>query len=247
MHHVSSLQSLTAKCYPRQRIEEFTVARQASPRAKAGSGTSRATPGRRNAVQARSKATVERILDAASALIVEHGADRVTMTDIAQRAGLALGSLYQYFADRGAIHKALFLRHAAWAKLLLHNLLAPVRTMEDFMAAMEAGFDQYFELHQRDPLVNAIWSIVQTDAELQQLDFEDTMQNARLLQQVALRLLPAGDPGEVLTICALLTQFTLTSARFARAAPPAVQRLAGPVTKQIMRDACARLLRPAGA
>jgi AcrR family transcriptional regulator len=197
--------------------------------------------GRRSAVQARSKATVEKILDAAGALLVEKGADRVTMTEIAQRSGLVIGSLYQYFSDRGAINKALYLRHAAWAKLLLHNLLSNVHTLEDFIQAMESAFDQYFEIHQRDPLVNAIWSVVQTDAELQIMDMEDTMQDARILQRALLSLLPDADPDEALAVCALGAQFTLTSARFARMAPPEVRRHAPAIGKQVIRDACERL------
>ncbi len=197
--------------------------------------------GRRNAVQARSKATVERILDAAGALLVEKGADRVTMTEIAQRSGLVIGSLYQYFADRGAINKALYLRHAAWAKLLLHNLLANVQSVESFIQAMESAFDQYFDIHQRDPLVNAIWSVVQTDAELQIMDMEDTMQDARMLQRVLQSLIPGANPDEVLAVCALGAQFTLTSARFARMAPPEVRRHAPTIGKQVVRNVCERL------
>src|ERR1700733_11505145 len=44
-----------------------------------------------------------------------------------------------------------------------------------------SAFEQYFALHQKDPLINCIWSVVQTDAELQSIDIEDTLQNARHL------------------------------------------------------------------
>jgi AcrR family transcriptional regulator len=199
------------------------------------------TRGRRRAVQARSKATVERILDAAGALLVEKGADRVTMTEIAQRSGVVIGSLYQYFADRSAIIKALYLRHAAWAKVLLHNLLADVETLEDFIQAMESAFVDYFEVHQRDPLVIAIWSALETDPELQMMDMEDTLQDARMLQRALQGLLPKANPDEVLSVCALGMQFTLSSARFARMAPPEVRRHAPAIGKQIIRDACERL------
>ena len=52
-----------------------------------GASMSVKTPGRRRATQARSKATVQRILDSAIALMIEKGAESVTMTEIAQPSG----------------------------------------------------------------------------------------------------------------------------------------------------------------
>ncbi|MFZ8255370.1 TetR family transcriptional regulator, partial [Staphylococcus aureus] len=52
-----------------------------------------AQPARRQATQARGLRTVARILDSAAALIAEKGAERVTMSEIAQRAGLVIGTL----------------------------------------------------------------------------------------------------------------------------------------------------------
>src|ERR1700737_450261 len=55
---------------------------------------------------------------------------------------------------------------------------------------MEAAFEHYFDLHQKDPLINCIWSVVQTDADLQAIDIEDTLQNARYIKSVVGRSLP---------------------------------------------------------
>ena len=57
-------------------------------------------PRRRQPVQARSRENVERILDAAAALIDEGGVDAVTTRVIADRAGITAPSLYRFFADR---------------------------------------------------------------------------------------------------------------------------------------------------
>jgi len=95
--------------------------------------------GRRRASQARSKATVERILDSAAALIVEKGADGVTMTEIARRSNVVVGSLYQYFADKSAINRALLVRHHEEVRRMLQGYLSNVGTFNDFMAAIEAA------------------------------------------------------------------------------------------------------------
>ena len=120
-------------------------------------------PRRRRATQARSKASVQKILDATTALIVERGAQGVTMSEIARRADLVIGSLYQYFTDRSAIYRAILIRHNAEARTLLHHFVSEARTLDELIDALNALFDSYFELLQRDRLVIGLWEIVQTD------------------------------------------------------------------------------------
>jgi AcrR family transcriptional regulator len=58
---------------------------------------------RREPVQARSRETVVRILEAAAELIEAEGLDAVTTRAIAERAGVSAPSLYRFFADRDEI------------------------------------------------------------------------------------------------------------------------------------------------
>lgn len=58
---------------------------------------------RKRAVQARSRATVDAILEATARILVEENLDAVTTNAIADRAGISIGSLYQYFPGRDAI------------------------------------------------------------------------------------------------------------------------------------------------
>jgi AcrR family transcriptional regulator len=66
---------------------------------------------RREPTQARSRQTVSRILDAAAAIVDEHGVDAATTRSIADRAGVAYPSLYRFFADRDEILDRLLERH----------------------------------------------------------------------------------------------------------------------------------------
>jgi AcrR family transcriptional regulator len=68
---------------------------------------------RRAPVQARSRQTVARILDAAAAIADEEGVDAVTTRSIADRAGVSYPSLYRFFADRDAILDELMEQHCA--------------------------------------------------------------------------------------------------------------------------------------
>src|SRR5690242_15128832 len=68
---------------------------------------------RRAPVQARSRQTVARILDAAAAIADEQGIDAATTRTIADRAQVSYPSLYRFFADRDAIFDELMERHCA--------------------------------------------------------------------------------------------------------------------------------------
>ena len=63
--------------------------------------------------QARSEATVEAILEAAGQVFERHGYAAATTNRIAARAGVSIGSLYQYFPNKDAILVALVHRHLA--------------------------------------------------------------------------------------------------------------------------------------
>ena len=65
------------------------------------------TPLRRQPVQQRSAKRVEKMLEACAELIDELGYDGVTTTLIAERAGVAVGSLYQFFPDKRAVVQSL--------------------------------------------------------------------------------------------------------------------------------------------
>jgi AcrR family transcriptional regulator len=65
----------------------------------------RLPPAQRNAIR------VERILDAAGQLVAERGYEKMTTSQVARRAGVSPGVLYQFFADKRAIVHALASRN----------------------------------------------------------------------------------------------------------------------------------------
>lgn len=65
---------------------------------------------RRVPSQARSRRTVQRILDAAEAIVGESGVDAATTRAVAERAAVAAPSLYRFFADRDEILDAVLER-----------------------------------------------------------------------------------------------------------------------------------------
>jgi AcrR family transcriptional regulator len=66
---------------------------------------------RKTPVQTRSAVTVDAILDAAIQVLVAVGKERLTTTLVAQRAGVSVGTLYQYFPNKSALLQASLRRH----------------------------------------------------------------------------------------------------------------------------------------
>lgn len=65
---------------------------------------------RRPPKQKRSREMVEKLLDATAATLAERGLDHTTTNHIAEKAGVSIGSLYQYFPDKDAMLEALLQR-----------------------------------------------------------------------------------------------------------------------------------------
>jgi AcrR family transcriptional regulator len=66
---------------------------------------------RKAAKQERAQLTVEAILEAAAQVFESHGYAHASTNRIAERAGISIGSLYQYFPNKDAILVALARRH----------------------------------------------------------------------------------------------------------------------------------------
>jgi AcrR family transcriptional regulator len=66
---------------------------------------------RKQPEQDRSRATVDAIVDAAARILVKHGYDAFTTNRVAEKAGVSIGSLYQYFPNKDALLSELMRRH----------------------------------------------------------------------------------------------------------------------------------------
>lgn len=69
------------------------------------------TKPRKNALQARSRATVDALLEATARILVREGFEKTSTNRIAEVAGVSVGSLYQYFPSKEALVAAVIDRH----------------------------------------------------------------------------------------------------------------------------------------
>jgi AcrR family transcriptional regulator len=66
---------------------------------------------RKMPVQARAEVTVEAICEATIQVLLSHGANRLTTTRVADRAGVSVGTLYQYYPNKRSLLYAVMEEH----------------------------------------------------------------------------------------------------------------------------------------
>jgi AcrR family transcriptional regulator len=81
----------------------------------------------RPALQARSRRTRDRLLDAAEALLAQGGPEAATVPAIARRARVAVGSVYRRFPDKDAVLRAVYERFFERSVTANRGALAPAR------------------------------------------------------------------------------------------------------------------------
>lgn len=77
--------------------------------------------------QARSQVTLDRILDAAEALVAAKGFEDAAVAEIARRAGSSVGAFYARFRDKDALLYALYERYFEQAVATANAALDPAR------------------------------------------------------------------------------------------------------------------------
>ncbi|MDX8525064.1 TetR/AcrR family transcriptional regulator [Mesorhizobium sp. MSK_1335] len=170
---------------------------------------------RRSPSQQRSRERVERMLAAASALIAEQGSDAMRMGEVAERAEVSIGSLYQFFPDKRAIVWALAERYTAESQACISEALKDVGDAEGLKQAFSELVDIYYRLFLAEPVMRDIWSGTQADKALRELELADSRANAEFLVAVLKRLRPAADPVELETIAFLVWQMGEAAMRLA--------------------------------
>ncbi|WP_225766913.1 TetR/AcrR family transcriptional regulator [Inquilinus sp. Marseille-Q2685] len=152
-----------------------------------------AGPLRRAPSQRRSRERVERILAVATELIAAQGSDALRMAEVAAKAGISIGSLYQYFPDKAAIIRTLAERINAEGRACIEEGLRGVRDAAGLRDAFGRLIDTYYGLFLAEPVMRDIWSGLQADKGLREIDLEDSRINGRVLAEVLARIDPGAD------------------------------------------------------
>lgn len=110
---------------------------------------------RKHASQDRSRATVEALIEATARLLVKDGFDKASTNRIAEKAGVSVGSLYQYFPGKEALVAAVLERHSRELMEVVRRALAEVAAlpMERAVRRLVAAA---VEAHRIDPKLHRV-------------------------------------------------------------------------------------------
>lgn len=163
---------------------------------------------RKAPTQKRSRERVENILKVACELISTHGSDAMKMGELAEKAGVSIGSLYQYFPDKASIIHALADRYNDESQHCIEEALAETQTAKELIAAFDQLIDTYYELFLAEPVICDIWTGTQADKTLRDMEMEVSRANADQLTRAILRIRKNGGDASVFSARCLLIMYS---------------------------------------
>jgi AcrR family transcriptional regulator len=128
------------------------------------------------------------------------------MSEVAEMAGISIGSLYQYFPDKSAIIQTLARRYNAKSRKCIEAELSNVHDIDGFREAFARLIDIYYGIFLAEPVIRDIWSATQADKALAELEIEESRANAELVAATLIRVRPNADL-EQLTASAFLIMY----------------------------------------
>jgi AcrR family transcriptional regulator len=177
--------------------------------------------------QGRAVATVDAIIEAAARIIEADGLDALTTNRIAEKAGVGIGSLYQYFPAREAILAALIAReNASFAATMLATLEA---TQETPLPETQRSLITTATTHQLSRVT------LSRTLDLVEVTLPPAPNaQADLTQQLTARLAPANipNPAEAARDCFAITRGMIDAAGMLREADHA--HLAARITRAVL-------------
>ncbi|MFN3002195.1 TetR/AcrR family transcriptional regulator [Mycolicibacterium wolinskyi] len=153
----------------------------------------------------------DRILDAAASCVLAFGIDRVTLAEIARRAGVSRPTVYRRFPDTRSI----------LAALLTARIVRVLDDVESTGAGRQALVERIVTVAQRLRRDDVIMAVLHTAPDLAMVYIAERLGTSQqiLIDAVAGELklaqeegsVRAGDPRQLATMCLLITQSAIQS------------------------------------
>ncbi|HEV7851327.1 MAG TPA: helix-turn-helix domain-containing protein [Mycobacterium sp.] len=155
----------------------------------------------------------DRILDAAASCVLAYGVDRVTLAEIARRAGVSRPTIYRRWPDTRAL----------LAALLTSRIVGVLRGVPTRGSGREALVERIVGVAERLRHDDVVMSVLHSAPELAMVYIAERLGTSQqiLIDAVAAELtaaqrdgsVRAGDPRQLAAMCLLITQSTIQSAR----------------------------------
>jgi AcrR family transcriptional regulator len=172
---------------------------------------------RRQPTQQRSHERLERILSVAKELIAHNGSDALKMSEIAQRAEISIGSLYQYFPDKRAILRTLAEQYTAESRRCIEEALAEAHDKTSLAQAFSSLVDRYYAMFLGKPVRRDIIAGMRVDKDLMAIELAESQANGALLAAAIRRVHPKADAKRTNALAFLIWQLGEETMRLALA------------------------------
>lgn len=155
----------------------------------------------------------DRILDAAASCVLAYGVDRVTLAEIARRAGVSRPTVYRRWPDTRAL----------LATLLTARIVGVLRDVPSRGSGREALVERIVGVAERLRHDEVVMSVFHSAPELAMVYIAERLGTSQqiLIEAVATEIevaqrdgsVRAGDPRRLAAMCLLITQSTIQSAQ----------------------------------
>lgn len=145
---------------------------------------------RKKPQQERSIQRLDAIMEAAVELIAANGVGQLKMTDLAARAGVPIGSLYQFFPERAAVVRALHDRHTARVESGARRAFSNITSIAEAEDLLGSAIDNFYTAFRSDPIYLPVWLAAISDPDLQRLNTEHQSRLTTIMCEMFSPLLP---------------------------------------------------------
>lgn len=169
-----------------------------------------ASPGirlRRRPQQARSRARVQRVLEAADHVLGTEGFGALTVRRLAEEAGVPVGTIYQFFVDKAGVVDALARRYIGEFDEMIELLVedAESRPWDDVVDTM---IDAAVAMYRERPGYVAIWAGRHLSPELHQADEANNAAIAAGLRRIVVAQYSVTDDESLALACQVAVHTT---------------------------------------
>lgn len=150
---------------------------------------------RKRPVQQRAVVTVDAIVEAAAYILVKEGWDRFTTNRVAERAGVNIASIYQYFPNKDAILAELQRRHRSSVRHGLPDIRPALQAQRSLRGRLKLIVDAAVRAHRVEPALHRAFA-EELPRSVQRHDASDEADETRLWQAMLrpyLKNLPDAD------------------------------------------------------
>jgi AcrR family transcriptional regulator len=162
---------------------------------------------RRAPQQARSRARVRRLLEAADHIVATEGFAALTIRRLADDADVRIGTIYQFFPDKDALVDALARRYIALFDTMIEALVAEAESQR-WDDVVDTVIDAAIALYRSHPGYVAIWAGRHLSPALQQADDANNAAIASGLRRILIAQHDLEDSEALVRSCQVAVQTT---------------------------------------